>query len=312
MPWNIKRSTLFAEATRILRNTSTSLPWPEKAEMMTDLARRMKLSGYPHRVRAIIITEAVSSFCRRVARGDTVNKPRTHLENERWRKKKLDKINWYRKIPNRLRTLETGMYRDEFDSVLFVPATPGSALKKILEDVEMQNNQGRKWRIRMCEQPGRSIISMLITTAHESPEPCGASSCLYCSGYEESDGPKHSCRRPGACYEIICKTCEEEKGIKTNYDGETGRTLALRSQEHSRELDKKSKSSVIYQHSVEAHQGQDIRVKMLPTYFTNKPLERQVREGINISWSSSNGQIMNRRSEWRQPAVPRANFSRDY
>ena len=48
-----------------------------------------------------------------------------------------------------------------YNSVLFVPATPHSALAKILQKHESENNQGRKSRVKIIEKAGRSVKSLL-------------------------------------------------------------------------------------------------------------------------------------------------------
>ena len=55
MPMKIKRTTLTQEVIRILRNCRLEMPWEDKAEMLTDLSRRMKLSGYPEKFREEVV-----------------------------------------------------------------------------------------------------------------------------------------------------------------------------------------------------------------------------------------------------------------
>ena len=44
-----------------------------------------------------------------------------------------------------------------YDSVLFVPSTPKSALAKSSQEHELLNNQGRTSRIKIVERVGTSI-----------------------------------------------------------------------------------------------------------------------------------------------------------
>ena len=46
LPSRIKMSTYRQEVFRVLANTSESLPWNRKAELLTNIAHRMELSGY--------------------------------------------------------------------------------------------------------------------------------------------------------------------------------------------------------------------------------------------------------------------------
>ena len=55
MPDRTKCCRLTQEATRIFRNTSLSVPWSRKTELLTDFVLRMLLSGYSESYGASII-----------------------------------------------------------------------------------------------------------------------------------------------------------------------------------------------------------------------------------------------------------------
>ena len=281
MPWNIKRATLTAEVMRILKNTSVDLSWETKATMLTDMARRMKLSGYPHAARATIITQGVYAFHKKILSGSIINKPFTMEKLKRGKLKKSQKSNWYKPMPNRLRSNSNSDTVNKFTTVMFVPATPNSRLKKELEELEAMNNQGRNRRVRIEETPGPTILSQIRSNSHQPPDPCSHPDCLYCRTYnKEEDGTRVSCRKAGACYTIKCMTCEAQLGLKTEYIGETGRALTVRAQDHCRDNKKKTQTSVIHQHALSYHGGAEVQIKFLHNSFHRTPLHRQITESV--------------------------------
>lgn len=49
----------------------------------------------------------------------------------------------------------------QFDTVLFVPATSGAKLATILKNLEAQNVQGRRSRIKVVERSGKCVKDLL-------------------------------------------------------------------------------------------------------------------------------------------------------
>ena len=68
MPDKVKRSTLKEEGVRRLRNTKREIPWSEKAEILSEFAHKMMLSGYSQRFRLEIVKSAVAGYKKQVAR----------------------------------------------------------------------------------------------------------------------------------------------------------------------------------------------------------------------------------------------------
>ena len=75
--------------------------------------------------------------------GHSVHRLREIISEVRIRKK--DSRGWFKRG------------KTEFDSVLFVPATPNSSLANILRAHEADNNQGRLKRIKIVESAGKTI-----------------------------------------------------------------------------------------------------------------------------------------------------------
>ena len=94
----------------------------------------------------------------------------------------------------------------------------------------------------------------------------------------------------------------------SHYKGETSRNMYSRGVEHLRDLKGKSDDSPLWMHCVEHHESEMVSFKMELTGTFQKPLARQVMEGIQIH--SFSGVAINRKQEYRQPAVARTQFTR--
>ena len=92
-----------------------------------------------------------------------------------------------------------------------------------------------------------------------------------------------ACRRQGVTYSILGITCQEERKTRqvvAAYKGETGRNASDRGKKHLAALRKKSEDSVLWLHSL-LHQ-EDINFQMVAKQAYSEPLERPLREKINI------------------------------
>ena len=122
------------------------------------------------------------------------------------------------KIPNKI------------ESVLFIPFTPNSELKKQLTDVEKTINGHRKTgMVRMIERSGPTMAQILYNKQPWSKELCGRPNCLPCLT------KPGSCRRSGVTYRVTCLTCKTSE-VKSTYIGESHRSLFDRSSEHEAAL----------------------------------------------------------------------------
>ena len=123
--------------------------------------------------------------------------------------------------------------------IIFLPTPEGilaEKMKKICKEEMKENNI----RLTIQERGGRKLGH---TLGHSVPGARGALNC----GREKcnSGGKEGSCRKTGAGYRITCNVCEEE--VLCKYEGETGRNLYARGDEHAQDVARKA---------VEAHHGQ--------------------------------------------------------
>ena len=97
----------------------------------------------------------------------------------------------------------------KYETVLFCPYTPGSKLKKDLQEMEERQRFGEK--IKFVETVRPTVASKLVS---QDPwmEPCGRPSCWTC---DEQPG---KCMKKGLVYRISCQTCtaEGEKSAEEN------------------------------------------------------------------------------------------------
>ena len=293
MPAKVKRTTLTQEVIRILRNCRLELPWEEKAAMLTEMSTRMKMSGYCEKFREEVIASGVNGFEKMVqvqeAGGRPVNRPRS-WEQETRRKKKTEKsITWHK--------------NGGFDVPLFIPCTPGGELAKKIKGVEEKKSGNRTVRFKVIETGGIAMKSLLQKSDPWAGGKCGRQGCFPCKG-EKSGG---DCERNSVTYRIVCKTCEENNQV-AHYIGETSRNMYSRGKEHLQQYSSRSKASALWAHCVKFHDSAPATFIMQLTGVFSSSLRRQIAEGVQIR--NFVGIIMNRKSEYRMPAVARTVYIR--
>ena len=122
MPLKTKRTILTQEVIRILRNCSRRLPWTVVSGHVTDFSARMQYSGHTHEMRSQVVKSALHAYdvmLRKDREGiEPLYRPREWKKEERIRDKRKKKREWFR-----------GKDKSK-EAVIFLPATPGSELKK--------------------------------------------------------------------------------------------------------------------------------------------------------------------------------------
>ena len=147
LPWGCKRTILTQEVLRILLNCSRELPWKAIVAHVNHMMLRLQYSGYDRKFREEVVRSTLAAYDRLVeldANGEKpLYRPREWraLERERERRKRHD--NWFRK--------------GDFDTVVFVPATPGSQLKRRY----MREIKATEFKIKVVEQSGTTLKAML-------------------------------------------------------------------------------------------------------------------------------------------------------
>ena len=172
-----------------------------------------------------------------------------------------------------------------YRSVMFIPATPNSGLRKLYEAIIKDS----KFPIKVVERSGTTIKQQLQKSNPFGVKKCSDhENCMVC----RSGG--RNCRRDGVNYSLTCDNCGAV------YIGETGRNAYTRGLEHDRDYKNKSKNSVLWRHTSQHHSDDDVP----PTYTMrvtsiqqNDATMRQVVEGIQIQKVPADD-IINNRTEW--------------
>ena len=294
MPAEVKRTALTQEVVRIRRNIQPGLPWATTVKHLNRFSERMKLSGYNEQYRFQIIKSGVEGFDKMAAAaaetgGRPINKSRTFEEDQRRRKKELEKKNWFRK--------------GGYSVPLFVPHTPGGELVRRMKEKEAENNQGRKIRFKIVGKGGVSLEQKFRRSNPWKGEKCGRPKCFPCMKDGGGD-----CWREGVCYTLWCVEC----GILVAaYKGETGRNGYSRGVEHLDSLEARSEErSVLWLHTVHHHHSRvGVEYSMKITSCHDTPMERQVRERVDLS-NFRGPVLMNRRTEMGGIRVERQRYRR--
>ncbi|PFX11460.1 hypothetical protein AWC38_SpisGene24796, partial [Stylophora pistillata] len=120
LPWSCKRTILRQEMLRILLNCSRELPWEVIVAHVNHMMLRLQYSAYDQKFRKEVVRSALAAYNRLVeldANGEKpLHRPREWKAHERARERKKRRDNWFRK--------------GGYETVIFVPATPGSQIKR--------------------------------------------------------------------------------------------------------------------------------------------------------------------------------------
>ena len=175
---------------------------------------------------------------------------------------------------------------------------------KRIKEAEERSGKDRELRFKVIEPGGVSLKAVLQKSNPWSGEPCERTDCFPCTSGEKGG----DCARSSVTYRIVCLKCADGAEA-ANYIGETGRNAYTRGQQHLQLLKNKSTDSPLWSHCMEHHGSEraEFRMKVMASF--QKCLRRQIMEGEEIQEFS--GLSMNRKSEWRGPAVARAAFTRE-
>ena len=158
---------------------------------MNHMMLHLQYSGYDQKFRTEVVLSALNAYKRMIELDASGEQPlyrprewkRLERAQERWGKRE----SWYRK--------------GGFDTVIFVPAAPGSRLKnRYIEEIE-----GTGFKIKVVEQSGVTLKRMLQRSDPFREKECSNINCLVCS-----TGGKGPCRSTGVTYELVCQLCHQK------------------------------------------------------------------------------------------------------
>ena len=293
-----KRTILTQECLRVIRNTKIELGENTRNKHLTNFMLKMKNSGYSKKYRIEILDSALKAFKKMI--DDDSNGVKPLFRNRNWNKenrqleKKNKKRNWY-KIGTHSKI--------KYKSILFVPPTPGGELLRDLKQREMELNKDDNERIKMVEKGGYKIKNMLVKKNPFAKTKCHEKWCPMCP--EKYGKFKLPCNTNNTGYRWICRTCQQNKNLVKVYEGETSRSIRIRSLEHIKALEGKKSHSFLYKHQIMEHtDDENVEFGLEITGVYHDALSRQANEAVRIS-SRKNSEILNSKSEFNHPPTAR-------
>ena len=273
-----KRTILTQMCLRVLLNNSEYLKEEEKKRTVEFFMKRLQASGYSEEFRYEILKSAVSADekisndpTRPKYRSKEMNTPKAR--NERSKKKR----NWFKK--------------GGYESAMFVPATPGSELRRLIEE-EVESTS---IKIRIVERAGVRVKRMLQKNDPFKDKTCNEDNCFICSTTGEG-----KCRKSGITYQICCKgDCGEDI-----YHGETHGNGYTRGLEHESDFQHKRERSVMWKHCVKKHSGEEQEFEMrVVDQVKGDPTKRLILEAVRINEIPEERRI-NDKEEWIIGKIP--------
>lgn len=276
LPISAKMNILTADLVRVMRNVSNYCQEGEREKHIQQFIHRMQFSGYSHADRVAVYKKARLRFEKMVQEsknGDTpLYRGKAYQRMSREKEKNNKRRGWYSKGGD--------------ETVMFVDATPGSAMAREFRDTLISCGL----KIKVVERTGESIKTLLTKSDPFRTKTCDPNTCAICSKF-----PKISCKTREAVYRVTCKGCGE------CYIGETSRSIGERFAEHCAQHKNLSTGSVFAPHFKMKHAGleQDLELKIIRTCAGDAML-RQVTEAVCIAEEKPK---LNTKMEWRRKVM---------
>ena len=250
--WQVKRTVLTQEALRRMRNTSPLLDPAITNHHLSMFMVKLKDSGYSHKFRAEIVRSARNAYQLQLERHKNGTRP-LYRDKQRIIKDQQERgagrIDWWNKNRG----------DDKFDTVLFVPPTPGGKLAKLIQAKERSLWSKGNIKIKVVEGPGVKLKDVLVNKNPYPTIPCHRVECPLCkkTAYTNPNteallGGRLPCTIPNVGYQVVCLDCQEN-GLTVRYEGETGRPMVSRAMEHLRKLKSEDPSHPLVKHKQTDH-----------------------------------------------------------
>ena len=178
-------------------------------------------------------------------------------------------------------------WHGNYESVLFIGATPSSQLQKRMQ-VYIKAHNGN---IKVVEKSGTKMVRLLLKNDPFRNKECG--DCMACKS-----GGSGNCRTSGIVYDILC-----EGDCPFVYHGHTSSNGYTRGTKHAQDL--VAKCERLWKHCVNEHNGEIPNFRMnIVAQCRNDSTKRQIIESILIR-NTKPKHTMNERSEWNSVRIPR-------
>ena len=293
-----------------MRNTTSKLGPALHNKHLNEFMLKLKRSGYTSQFRAKVVRKAKAAYEKQVDCDKKGIKP-LYRTRERILQDKLtnpkSKSKWWAKYNS----------KTEFNTVMFVPPTPGGKLAAQLREREksLALNSKTKMRIKFIETGGIKIKNILSKKDPFPTQVCQSKLCPLCKDTMYSvrgklEDYRIPCDTPSVGYRIVCLSCAEN-GIKASYEGETGRPCKVRFKEHLTDIRKGKESSPLVKHQNLKHPNEPEKFHFSITSKFVDPLTRQANEGVRIARFPKDHLILNSKSEFNHPPTNRITVRRN-
>ena len=299
-PWHSKRNIMVNEALRRLRNTAAELGPALQNQHLNLFMLKLKDSGYSEAFRVSVVQQAKEIYAKQLEQDRLGVKPLFRNRDQILKDKKARSdsgLKWWSKGG-----------QNHYNTVLFVPPTPGGKLASAVRERVNQLCLNSKIKIKVLETGGTKVKNMISRKDPFPTTDCVSPYCPLCKDtlYSET-GPKSDfrvgCSTPNVGYRVVCLNCQK-LGLKAAYEGETGKPVKVRFKRHLEDLKHKNQSSPLHKHAVLKHPNENPKFTFSVTSKFKDPLTRQANEGVRIA-NFSGDLILNSKSEWNHPPTNR-------
>ena len=243
MSMNKKMEIVTQECFKRLHNTSDLMDSETKICLLTEFMRDLKSSGYNESERETVLEGGIKTYANLKSKAEKGIRPffrsNSYEKEKRMKEKKDKRDNWYKSKND-----SESMYK----TVMYVEATPGDELLKMLRETEEKFKISDNHRIKFISKSGMKLGQML-----QRKDPfLKVCDCKPSINAFEKTGKIIDCKKNNVHYEAACRKCNEN-GIVRKYDGETARNIHTRSKEHYDNLKNKSEKSWMLRHVLNEH-----------------------------------------------------------
>ena len=323
MAENTKISSLSQDLVRRMLNTSEMVSQVHRNDIIEKYAKKLERSGYSKVQRRRIIEAGLKGYQAKVEKsektGIELHRAAKSTIAARYKKKLLDKTNWFRKERkggdrNDGKKVLTGVCKPPGPrgqvmtkekppvTVIFVSRTPGGELVNRLRQAEAELSGLLGDRIKFVERAGTMLKNIFHKSNPQAGQDCGRLTCLVHSHGESGGG---DCKRRNITYKTSCIKCLEE-GKEATYYGESSRTAFERGLEHAGDFLSEKSDSHILKHQLTEHPelGKNLRFSMKVIRQHKSAFQRQVHEAVIIQMNE-NTNILNSKGEYNRCVLPR-------
>ena len=275
MSYRQKITTLTQEVFRRLHNTSDKIHENVKIVILNQFMETLVKSGYNEAERLTILRGGINTF-------EKLKKKEADGERPFYRSVEFKKNQNVNNVKRKKSSSWFKRDKQKYATVMFVEATEGDKLLKMLKETEDKFRIDDNIRIKLVSKTGPKLVQMFHKKDPFKMD-CGESDCVPCTQSIKFQEDPPNCRKNNVAYMAQCRNCES-KGSRRIYYGETSRNLYLRSKEHYSDVSSKKEKSWIFKHIKKEHNSEldkvEFKWKVIGAF--KKPLTRQITEAVKI------------------------------